>query len=148
MKKLTDILDDYSLESIRNDFQNNLKLVENFGHLIAENSFPSSIHIEGTDFQVKYRGNLKGRFHLSILRFFRIKILIKEESLEEILFERDLVLKGRYHLKNIDEGFVEVLTSSPYSKFGNTVRKISKPQNISIFDAEFNDFSIETFLNQ
>ena len=146
MKRLEDILEDYSLESIQNDFQKNLKLVENFGHLIAENSFPAQIKLEGTDFRVKYSGDLKDRFLLSIRRYFRIRILIKEESLEEILFERDLVLQGRYHLKYLDQGRVEILTSSPYSKFGNIIRKISKPEDISSLDAEFVDFSIDAFL--
>lgn len=145
MKKLTNILEDYSLESIKKDFQHNLKLAENFGHLVAEDSFASQIEIEGVDFQIKYRGDLNERFHLSIRRFFRIKIRIKEESLEEVLFDRSLVLKGRYHLKNIRNGEVEILTSSPYSKFSNTIRKIVKPGELSNLDAEFSDFSPEGF---
>lgn len=145
MKKLTDILDDYSLESVRNDFQNNLKLAENFGHLIAENSTASQINLDNSDFQVKYRGKINDRFHLSIRRFFHIQIHIKEEDSEDVLFERNLVLKGRYHLKNTGEGFVEILTSSPYSKFGNTIRKILQPEELSTLDSEFVDFSLEDF---
>lgn len=145
MKKINDILEDYTLDSIKKDFQNNLKLVEDFGHLVAEKSIPSQIQLEGTDLQTKYRGNLQDRFHFSIRRFFRVQILIKEESFDEVLFERDLVLKGRYHLKNIGNGAVEILSSSPYSKFGNVIRKITKPDDLSILDDEFKDFTTEEF---
>lgn len=147
MKKLTDLLEDFTLKSIEEDFQANLKLVEDFGHLVAENSFPKSIQLKEIAYELNYRGNLKDVFLLSIRRIFFVKILIKEQSGQESMFERKLAFKGKYHLKNISNGEVEILSSSPYSKYGNTIRKFSKPEERSIqVDTEFRDFLLDDFL--
>jgi len=146
MKKLTDLLEDFTIKSIEEEFHANLKLVEDFGHLVAENSFPKSIQLKEIAYELKYRGNLKNVFLLSIRRIFFAKILIKEQSGQERIFKRKLALKGKYHLKNISNGEVEILTSSPYSKYGNTIRKFSKPEEGSILaDVEFNDFLLDDF---
>lgn len=148
MKKLASLLDDFSLKSIERDFKNNLKIVEDFGHLIAEESILSTILLQELDYQVRYRGNINDIFFLSIKRIFLTKMTITEGSGKESLFEGKLALKGKYHLKNIGNGEVEILSSSPYSKFGNTIRKFSKPGEDSQVDTEFMDFSVEEFLKK
>jgi len=146
MKKLTDILEDFTLESVENDFRINLKLVEDFGHLVAEKSVLSDIQLQEIDYQLKYRGSLNDIFYLSIGRIFLVKIQIKDESGQESLFERKLALKGIYHLKNAGNGEVEVLFSSPYSKFGNSIRKYYLPDETAQPDPEFQNFLPEEFM--
>lgn len=146
MKQLEDILNDFTLETVEHDFNGNMKLVEKFGHLISENSTPVQIQLEGIDYQLKYRGILSEVFYLSIRRRFKIEIRIQEEFGGESMFHRELVLRGKYQLKNIGGGRVEVLPGSPYSKFGNSIRTYYQPDSLPPLDEEFVAFSLSEFL--
>lgn len=146
MRQLVDLLEDFTLTSAEKDFKSKPKHVEDFGHLIAEESVVSGIELREIKYKLKYRGNLNNIFYLSIRRIFFAKILIKDESGTESLFEREIALKGKYHLKKIGNGEIEILSSSPYSKFGNTIRKLSKPEDTPQLEVGFMDFSLEEFL--
>lgn len=149
MKKLVDLSEVFTLKSIQEEFVKNPKMVEYFGYLIAENSIITNIQLQEIEYQQKYSGDLKDIFYLIIMRIFFAKISIQEKSGKEGLFEETLVLKGKYHLRNIGNGEVEILTSSPYSKFGNAIRNLYKYEKSSIqLDEKMKDFSIKQFLEQ
>lgn len=146
MKKLVDLLEVYTLKSIQKEFVKNPKMLEDFGYLIAENSIITNVQLQEIEYQQKYSGNLKDIFYLIITRIFFAKISIQEKSGEEGLFKETLVLKGKYRLRNIGNGEVEILTSSPYSKFGNAIRNLYKYEKNSIhLDEKMKDFSIKQF---
>ncbi len=147
MKKLVEILEEYSLKSIETIFVRNPKIVEDFGFLIADNSTVSKIRLKETDFMQRFSGNISDVFFLVIRREFFAEVEIEEMSGEKSVFHEKLVIKGKYHLKNIGDGAVQILTSSPYSKSGNIIRKIYKPESASLqSDMDYTDFSMEQFL--
>lgn len=148
MKRLVDLLEEYSLKSIESIFIKNPKTVEDFGFLIAENSTVSNIQLKETDFRQRFSGNISDVFFLVIRRAFLAEVEIEDNSGAKSVFNEDLVIKGKYHLKNIGNGAVEVLTSSPYSKFGNIIRKIYKPEAGRLqTDMDYIDFTVDEFLN-
>lgn len=128
MRKISDLLDDFSIDSIRKFFNNSPKYLEYIGYEISPKSKFENIQIFEKNYCQKYFGNLKEEFVMSIKREFFVKAYLTENSQKRKLFKESLVYEGRYHLRNIGNEEVEALPNYPFFNMGNVIWNLCKSE--------------------
>lgn len=146
MRKIIDLLEDYSLNSIREIFIKYPKELEKFGYKISPKSKFEDIQIFEKNHSQKYWGNFKREFILITKREILVIAKLTENSQKTKLFKENLIYEGRHHLRNVGNGEVEPIPSSQLAGLQNINWNLCKPEKSKIkMNNEMNDFKTKDF---
>lgn len=146
MRKITELINDFSINSIREIFIDSPKELEKFGYLISPKSKFESIQIFEKNYSQKFIGNLQKNFILSIKRDFFVRAYLTENSQKTELFKEKIVYEGRYHLRNVGNGEVEPLPTTYNPEMENVAWNLCSPEASRVItNSNLSDFHNEAF---
>jgi hypothetical protein len=146
MRKINDLIADFSVKNIEKNLKLSPKELGQFEYDISGNNKIKNLEITDIEYKLKYIGDLKSNFILGIKRRFAAWATIVNETGTTTQFKEELVYEGRWHLRNDRNGEAEVLGTHPFSEYENVIWNLCKPENSRVsFSPDYSDFHIDEF---